>query len=171
MARQFLLVPHHAADGFGVVADVAAADLHRALRQELGAQGARFDQADLYAQRPHLRRQALGQPGQRRLAGGVEAGAGHGRERGDRGNIDDVAAALRAQGRQHFLDQVPGAEEVGGEQLVGFRRGGLFHRAEQAVAGVVDHHVQARAQTQGLAHGGADLLGVGHVQGQHVQIG
>ena len=76
---------------------------------------------------------------------------GHGRHAADRGDLQEVPAALLAQEGQGGLGDPEGAEDVGLDLLAGLLLGDLLDHAEVAVAGVVDHDVEARRSARGPA--------------------
>jgi hypothetical protein len=69
-----------------------------------------------------------------------------------------VPGALTAQLRQHRPQHVEGAEDVGLELPPQILVGELLQRAEQSVAGVVDHHVDALERREPVVHRRPGLL-------------
>ena len=101
------------------------------------------------------------------LGGVVTAQVGEGDDAADRGDLHDVTAALGPQEGQPGDPQ--GAVEVGLHLTADLLLGQLLDRAEQAVSGVVDDHVQAAEvlvrPLDGLECGG--LVGDVQLQRQH----
>lgn len=82
--------------------------------------------------------------------------------------LQDVAAALGAQHRQHSAQDVQHAEEVGVENAARLGVRALLDRAEQTVSGVVGDHVDPAERPDGCRDRGTQLLGAAHV-GRHRQ--
>ncbi len=81
-----------------------------------------------------------------------------------------MAAAPLAHGRQHGAGDGVQAEHVGVEQGTHFVRAGFLHRAQQAVAGVVDEDIDAPEALQRLFRRCPRLGRVAHVQLQRQQL-
>jgi hypothetical protein len=71
---------------------------------------------------------------------------------------------LGAQVRQRSADELDGAYEVGGDDVADLLVGQFLGRAEQAVAGIAHHHVDAPERREAALHDVADGGGVGHVE-------
>ena len=56
---------------------------------------------------------------------------------------------LRSELRQHGLDDVEGPKEVGLDAAPNLLRGAFLDRADQSVAGVVDHHIEGTESGDG----------------------
>jgi len=79
----------------------------------------------------------------------------------DRGDLDEVTGALRAQDREDGLRDEEGAEQVGLELVAQLGLSDLLHHAEESVASVVDHDVEATE----LLVGGSDRFAHGVLVG------
>ena len=81
-----------------------------------------------------------------------------------RGDLDDAAATLAAKVRQRGADELDRPEEVGRQDVLDLRVGGLLGRAEQAVARVADDDVDASEGGEGAVDERADRRRFGHVE-------
>jgi hypothetical protein len=77
--------------------------------------------------------------------------------------------SLAAQLRQHGLDDAPRAVEIDLEQMGDLFLGRLLHRTKQAVAGIVDHDVDALPDGDGALDRAGDRRPIGHVERQHME--
>lgn len=112
---------------------------------EVGAHRAGLDDRRAHAEVRDLFVQRFAEALDGELGGGVGALAGeNGRDAFERGDLHDVAGALAAQLRQCRPGHVEHAEDVGLELPAQLVVGDLLERAEQAIAGVVDHDVDCR---------------------------
>jgi hypothetical protein len=66
--------------------------------------------------------------------------------------------------RQRGSDELDGAGQVGGDDVAGLGVGELLGRAEQAVPGVADDHIDAAEPGEGVVDDLADRGRVGHVE-------
>jgi hypothetical protein len=90
--------------------------------------------------------------------------AGHG------GDVDDLPRALAAHDREHGAHHVHDAPEVRRELPLDLLGGKLLEVAEQAVAGVVDQHVDAAEPRDGGISGPLHLGLAGDVQPLEQQV-
>ena len=74
----------------------------------------------------------------------------------DGGDLDNVARALRAHDRQRGLGNPKGAEQIGFDLVARFGFAYFLDRAEQAVAGVVDHDIEPAEPRMRLGDGRVD---------------
>ncbi len=128
-------------DGLGVGAESRERCIRSAA--ELGAERAGLDDQHADAERCDLGRQRLGHPLERELRRAVGAESGRRDLAAHRAHLHDRAAALRAHMRQHRLRQGDGAEEHRVHERAQLAGVDLLDRADRAVAGVVDEHVDA----------------------------
>ena len=105
-------------------------------------------------------REALERP----LRGVVGADERERRDPADRGDLQDVAAALLPQERQRRLGHPHGAEDVGLQLVAELVLGQLLDEPEVPVAGVVDDDVEAAEVLVGLLDGGEVRVPVGDVE-------
>ena len=97
----------------------------------------------MHAERLELERQALVEALEPELRRGVQADEREPGDPGRRGDPDHVPGPLRTHHRRHRLRDPQRPEEVGLDDLARLGLGGLFDRSVQAVAGVVDEHIDA----------------------------
>jgi len=128
--------------------------------RELGVDRARLDQRDADVVRDALLAQRLAERADTELGEVVDAGAGAGDPPGDRGDVDDVPAALLAHQRQCRVRAVEDAEDVRVEHPAPLVRRRVLDRAQQHHASVVDEHVEAAELFVGAAH---ERIGLGLV--------
>ncbi|CUK19794.1 Uncharacterised protein [Achromobacter sp. 2789STDY5608615] len=128
---------------------------------------ARVDQRHPHAVRRGFQRQRLGQAADRELGGAVGAPAGAAAiETEDRRDIEYVPRALGAQARHHRAHHVQHAEHVDIEAAAQGVVGQRFQRPGQAVAGVVDHHVDAAERGNGGVDRAAHVAFIGQIHFQ-----
>ena len=80
------------------------------------------------------------------------------------GDLDDAPAGLGPEVRQYSPDQVGGAGQIGGDDVLDLLVGELFGGAEQSVAGVADDHVDASQVSKAAVDDVVDRRGVGHIE-------
>ncbi len=100
------------------------------------------------------------------LARDVGGQAGEGRPAGERGDVQDQPAALRAHHRQHQPGEPPGADDQGLQLVAELVVADLLDGAEHAVPGVVHQDVHPAETFHRSGDGLLALLGVADVQGQ-----
>src|SRR4051794_99475 len=150
-----------------VVSDGGRFDLHARAAEEVGAKPARLHDRDVYAERGQLVVQRLGYALKGELGRAVQARRRNGREAAHGADVQDVSGALGPQCRQCRPQRVEHAEDVDVEQRPGSLVGDLLDRADEAVAGVVDHDVDPAESGQAGLHRSHQLLWFGHVRGHH----
>ncbi|CCD02590.1 protein of unknown function (plasmid) [Azospirillum baldaniorum] len=132
-------------------------DRHRVGADEVGREarvrraGLRDDEGD--AEGRHLLRDGLNEPFDAPFGGVIEAEAGIGDLPALGGHLHDASPSLPPKMGQRGADQVDGAGEVGGDLPVDLRLREFLGRAEQAVAGVADDHVDPVVPLKGAADG------------------
>ncbi|MCY1524804.1 hypothetical protein D9M68_597580 [compost metagenome] len=105
------------------------------------------------------------------LGGAVHAPAVIGLVTAQRRDVDDAAGALAAHVRQHRAGNVEQAEDVGRVDALDFGGAGFLHRAEDAVAGVVQQDVDAAEALDALGDRRMGLALAGHVKAHGQQVG
>ena len=133
---------------------------------EAGEDDPRLDDDHVDAEAADLEAQRVGDRLHRVLARVVVAGAGEGEAPAHRGDVDDLAPALRAHRREHELAHADEAEDVRLELRADLLERDGLDRARLAVAGVVDQHADRAVL---LLHGGDGGLHrglVGDVEGE-----
>ena len=142
-------------------------------REELGAEEAGLDEHGLDAERCDLGSQALHEPLDAELRGGVRGQeVTGGSDAGGGGDRHHQTGALGAQLRKGGAGDVDRPEQ-GGLDLGAERLGRhLLEEAGLEAAGVVDQHVESAEPLHGRVHGGRGGGGVGDVEvdGQQVVV-
>jgi hypothetical protein len=128
---------------------------HRGARP-VRAHAARLQHGHLDAERGDL----LGEDGRETADGPLRALVGGQPDRADaaadRGDLEEVARALLAQDREHGLGHVDHAVEVGVDLRLEVVERDVLDGGEVAVAGVVDHDVQAAERGDRFLDGASD---------------
>jgi len=132
--------------------------------QELGAEIAGLDHRHLDAERRQFLRQALGDALDGEFGSAIPRRAGIAIETSERGEVEDVAAALGAQRRQHGAGDVDEAEHIGAELRLELLRRAFLKRAEQRIAGIVDQHFDPPEPLDGGLGRCGRLVGLGDVE-------
>ncbi|MCY1536183.1 hypothetical protein D9M68_716290 [compost metagenome] len=122
---------------------------------------------------------AFGKTHDGELRGAVDRHAGNALEAGDRGDVDEVPAPLGAHVGQCRLADFDQAKEVGFHLLAKLGIADLFDSAREAIAGVVDHHVDPACRLDSAGNGWLDLFlfievelaGEGATRGQSLELG
>ena len=127
---------------------------------------ARIDGGDHDTAGAHLRGEALGEAGERELAGAVREQVRHGDLPADGDDVDDAAVTARAQERHCRERNGYRAPEVRphGVLEIGVREG--VHRPDADGARVVDEDVEAAEVRDDALDEGACLRGIVHVRGE-----
>ena len=151
-----------------VVGGVQLGDLGAAVA-ELGAGTTGLDDGHADPERRDLLRDRLGEPLDPPLAGVVERVSGERDLAAVGGDLNDPPAALGAQVRQGRADQLDGASQVGGDDVVDLGVSELLGGTEQAVAGIADDHVDAADLVERAVDDVADGGGVRDIQDRRLE--
>jgi len=153
----------------GVVLQPAGAAADRVLGKEVGAESAGLDQRHADSERRDFPGEGLRNPFHRHLRGCVIATAGIRRHGGHGSDVDDVPAALGPQARKRGLDYPACTVEVDGKYMLDLVVGCFLDGAQQAVAGIVDDHVDSAVQLESGGNRPRHGLRVRHIEGEHLE--
>jgi hypothetical protein len=131
----------------------------------VGSEATGLDEGDGDPEPGDLLGERFGQPFQRPLGGVVDAQAGEGDDAREAGYLQDVPAALLAEQRDGRLGDPQGAEQVGLDLAAHLGFGQLLDESEMAIAGVIDHHIEAAEMGVGALDSGDTGRAVGDIQG------
>src|SRR5579872_2753514 len=144
------------AGGNFVVRQNARGLLQRAA-EEVGAEWAGFDNGNANAKRGQFGGERLGKALDGKLGGIVDTPAGHAGEAANGRKINDVAAALVSQVWQDGAGNPKEAKNICVVNTGDLSFAGLFDRAGDSVAGVIDQDIDTTETGHGALHNGGNL--------------